>query len=261
LRARQTAQDETNEDVKRVLRGIIQKQGSGDSIQLISAKVLRAQLQVKPLCLDHFFERMNRTIAVWTDKTFAIEDESIAPLTPVSPSDAIRTLRTSRTTLNAQGKDPLNESYTIATALVGGSRRRGRSTSSRLSSPSNQKKLKGSFLAEKKSAHSLNFDDEIEDSDNGVATNGSHESRGLSELPRPRRMSPSNNVGKEKRNTPSKKSQAKKYAGNRIWSDEEKQAIKEGIRKGLTGNWAKIKSTYEVILADRTSGQIKVRMH
>jgi hypothetical protein len=250
---RQTAQNEKNANVRRVLQGIIQKQDSDGNIQLVNVKRLRAQLKIKPLCLDHFLERLDRAVRYWMKAAFAIEDEENIHPPPDSPSRMIRRLRASRATLNAQGEDPLEESYAMAVAAVGGSRRRSRSPSSRHRTPS-RKRARGALLAKKKSAHSIEFDDDLEDdddddSDDG-ATNGSN--RGLSDMPRRRRKSSIT------RKSPIKPSQQKQYSGRRIFSDEEKRAIKEGMRQGLTGKWAEIKELYSVILADRTSGQIKV---
>ena len=55
------------------------------------------------------------------------------------------------------------------------------------------------------------------------------------------------------------KSQTKKYEGRRVFSDEEKRAIREGVRELGVGKWAPIKEMYNVILQDRTSQQIKVQ--
>jgi len=54
-----------------------------------------------------------------------------------------------------------------------------------------------------------------------------------------------------------RKSQTKKYEGRRQWTEEEKNAIKEGIVQIGYGKWALIKEHFEPILNDRTSGQIK----
>ena len=55
-----------------------------------------------------------------------------------------------------------------------------------------------------------------------------------------------------------RKSQRKSYKGRRVWTDEEKTAIKEGIKVQGKGKWADIKEAYAEILKDRTSQQIKV---
>jgi hypothetical protein len=110
----------------------------------------------------------------------------------------------------------------------------------------------GGLLAKKKTARSIEFDDDLEDDDDSDdgATNGS--TRRLSDTPRRRRKI------SVTRKSPIKPSQQKQYSGWRIFSDEEMRAIKEGMRQGLTGKWAEIKDMYSVILADRTSVQIKV---
>jgi hypothetical protein len=55
-----------------------------------------------------------------------------------------------------------------------------------------------------------------------------------------------------------RKSQEKKYEGRRRFTDEEKRAIKEGVREKGMGKWAEIKELYWATLQDRTSQQIKV---
>jgi hypothetical protein len=57
--------------------------------------------------------------------------------------------------------------------------------------------------------------------------------------------------------TSNRKKRTKAYEGRRIWSDDEKNAIKEGIKVIGVGKWADIKRRYSVLLGDRTGGQIK----
>mmetsp|Transcript_8863 Transcript_8863/g.18543 ORF Transcript_8863/g.18543 Transcript_8863/m.18543 type:complete len:171 (+) Transcript_8863:933-1445(+) len=54
-----------------------------------------------------------------------------------------------------------------------------------------------------------------------------------------------------------KRSQVKKYTGRRIWTDTEKNAIIEGIRRFGIGQWARVKDTFFMDLNMRTSGQIR----
>ena len=121
---------------------------------------------------------------------------------------------------------------------------------------SGSSKRGGRFLAPKQTARQIEFGDsqQIDDDDDDV----------LSEPDRPRPQSrnatgrsssfhsPSESPGKKM------KSQQKKYSGRRRWTDEEKNAIKDGARRFGIGKWAKIKEHFEV-LDMRTSGQIKVR--
>jgi hypothetical protein len=53
------------------------------------------------------------------------------------------------------------------------------------------------------------------------------------------------------------KSQQKCYIGRRAWTNEEKRAIREGIKIFGKGQWSVIKNHFKEELADRTSSQIK----
>ena len=151
------------------------------------------------------------------------------------------------------GVDPLEESLAMAEAVAGRCRSNERSFSG-MESPT--KKAKRAFYDKKHSSRALTFDD----SDNDDSIEDSDDDRfggpKLSSLPKRRVV-----VKSKKRRTSSSGallSQAKKYEGRRKWSDEEKRAIREGIRSFGVGKWAQIKGHYDIILADRTSGQIKV---
>jgi hypothetical protein len=54
------------------------------------------------------------------------------------------------------------------------------------------------------------------------------------------------------------RTQVKKYAGRRVWTDKERAAIKRGLVRFGESKWADIKDKYHSVLADRTSVQIKV---
>ena len=56
-----------------------------------------------------------------------------------------------------------------------------------------------------------------------------------------------------------KKNQVKLYNGRRIWSETEKNAVRDGVVRYGVGNWTQIKTCDAMILGNRTSGQIKVR--
>jgi hypothetical protein len=94
------------------------------------------------------------------------------------------------------------------------------------------------------------YKDEVEPSDNEEEP--SDDDAHLSESPTRRRAIRVHSPASRS------KSQIKKYEGRRRWTDEEKSAIKEGIRQLGKSKWAKIKELYGVILNDRTSMQIKV---
>ena len=117
---------------------------------------------------------------------------------------------------------------------------------------SGRSKRGGRFLAPKQTARQIEFGDsqQIDDDNDDV----------LSEPDRPRPQSriatgrsPSQSPGKKM------KSQQKKYNGRRFWTEEEKNAVKDGARRLGIGNWAKIKEYHDEGLQMRTSGQIKVR--
>mmetsp|Transcript_9154 Transcript_9154/g.23194 ORF Transcript_9154/g.23194 Transcript_9154/m.23194 type:complete len:546 (-) Transcript_9154:2010-3647(-) len=119
---------------------------------------------------------------------------------------------------------------------------------------SSSSKRGGRFLAPKQTARQIEFGDsqQIEDNDDV-----------LSEPDRPRPQSRNATGTSSSFRSPSqspgqrKKSQLKKYKGRRSWTDEEKNAIKDGARRLGIGNWAKIKEYHDEVLDMRTSGQIK----
>jgi hypothetical protein len=69
----------------------------------------------------------------------------------------------------------------------------------------------------------------------------------------------SNKQSPEKRLTPSppKRSQIKKYAGRRQWSEEEKRHINLGIQRFGVGSWSAMWTEYKDIFKDKTTGQMK----
>jgi len=114
------------------------------------------------------------------------------------------------------------------------------------SSSKKRKRQGGDLLDKKPSATSINFDD-----DDASIPDPPNDSM-ISDLP--------NRAINVKEGSPERKfrtSQQKSYDGRRIWTDEEKHAIKQGMRSYGIGKWAEIKSMYSTILKDRTSGQIK----
>eukprot|EP00980_Cylindrotheca_fusiformis_P028135 scaffold22583_cov106-Cylindrotheca_fusiformis.AAC.6 len=130
-------------------------------------------------------------------------------------------------------------------------------------SSSRKRRKSGSLYTKKSSARALSFDDSQTDGTEILSEPGADAV--LSELPtratpRSKRVKKRNNDTPESQRSSGStvaKSQQKKYAGRRRWTDEEKRAIKEGIRQKGVGNWAQIKEMYKVVLKDRTSGQIK----
>lgn len=129
----------------------------------------------------------------------------------------------------------------------------------------------GRLLRKNQSATRLTFDDgdpieESDDGDDDIASNiAKASSVTLSDLPtRPnKRMIQIHPNVKKSNQTPGLAaipSQQKNYEGRRRFTDEEKRAIREGVRVFGKGHWAVIKDKYSIILNDRTSGQIKVCM-
>lgn len=99
----------------------------------------------------------------------------------------------------------------------------------------------------KKSATQMRFDDDDDDE-----IPDPPEETLLSDLPN-RAAAPTSPSPRKK----VKKSQQKSYDGRRVWTDQEKQAVKQGIRDFGVGQWAEIKKRWKVVLKDRTSQQIK----
>ena len=168
-------------------------------------------------------------------------------------SDQTERLHRAREAL-AAGVDPLRESVAIAEAVGRRPRSNERTSSQQGSSQKRRRPAGSAFYDKKKSSKALTFDDSEEDDS---IEDSEDDQRGRPSLTSP----PKRRVVVKKRRLSSDGvllSQAKKYEGRRKWSDEEKRAIREGIRTFGLGKWAIIKEEYDIILRDRTSGQIKV---
>jgi hypothetical protein len=167
-----------------------------------------------------------------------------------SEDGAVQQLRHARVALNQEGEDPLHDSIRLA-STIGRSPSVPDRQSSRHSSTKKKRPREGNLLRKKKTAKRLDFEDAVEDE-----LSESDEDVVLSELPsRAIRVNPNPSPSPAAK---PRRSQEKKYDGNRRWTDEEKHAIKEGIRELGVGKWAPIKDLYKVTLEDRTSQQIKV---
>ena len=177
------------------------------------------------------------------------------PLTEMlTAREQIHNLRNVRAKLDERVDDPLEQIYATAAGAAASPNRRRRSASSQHSgslrkrsassrhSNSSRKKARGRMLERKRTAQSLEFSEDDSDDECG------------SDRRRIRR----NSTGSELSPWKHKKSQKKKYDGRRIWTDEEKDAIKEGMRMFGKGKWAAIKKQFSALLEDRTSSQIKV---
>lgn len=186
---------------------------------------------------------------------------------------AVQTLRTSRARLMESVDDPLAEA--VAAAANASSPRGGkravsktlqtqsddeedeeedepRKPAAKKSSSKKRKRQGESLLKKKKSATKLSFDDD--DDDDEDIPDPPEDGTLLSDLPE--RAAAAKSSRKTPKKSP-KRTQVKSYAGRRVWTDQEKRAVKEGIRHFGLGKWADIKGYYEVILQYRTSTQIK----
>lgn len=146
-----------------------------------------------------------------------------------------------RETLKNDVRDPLNESRTIAEAamlLRETSRRRGNE---------NQRAEEGSFLKKKASSTKITFDD----SDNESV----EDAKALTEVPEHARLAPSQGVLKYESTHPNLTT--KGHRKRRRFTEEEKTAIKLGVRKFGFGKWSNIKDYYGEELRSRTSVDIK----
>ncbi|VEU38709.1 unnamed protein product [Pseudo-nitzschia multistriata] len=195
-----------------------------------------------------------------------------------SQTDALQRLQRSRARLRERVEDPMSE--TVAAATLAQLNKEGKHPSPMPSgdepqddehsekendrterSPSNTTAVKkykrrrgmspitkGRMLDKKRSATRLDFtqsdDEEIEDPE--------VQDEVLPDVRRPIQVRTSPGTPSKK-----KRSQEKSYQGRRVWSDIEKQAVKDGIIRFGVGMWARIKNDKGVILRDRTSGQIK----
>ncbi|CAJ1961641.1 unnamed protein product [Cylindrotheca closterium] len=176
---------------------------------------------------------------------------------------AVQNLRSSRARLMDSVDDPLEEA--VAAASKASTPRGGRRAATKIpaepeeeedvkpeakNSSSKKRKRKGGeeLLKKKKSATQMSFDD---DDDEDIPDPS--EDTLLSDLPERAAAS----TPKKSPKTSPKRTQIKQYAGRRAWNDQEKNAIKQGIRELGTGKWAQIKERWKVTLQYRTSGQIK----
>ena len=239
---------------------------------------LREAFSDKPFTFDRFDDRMDLLIGEWCAECF--HEPRLAPFyfpdqmeqvpatttttmdSPQNPIQVMNTLRTKRRNLKNTGDDPLQDSLRLAELLSG-----------QLSAVAAASKMSGttardppdsrrasSLYGRKRSATQLEFDDDDEEDIESDDPNGDG-TRHLSSLPDPSALhiaADGGNGGDESpRRIKKRKSQQKKYEGKRPWSEEEKTAIIEGMRRHGKGNWAEIKKDYDVLFAMRTSGQIK----
>jgi hypothetical protein len=217
----------------------------------------------KPLTFDKFDDRVEALMADWVE--FSFEEPKLSPFyfpdgVAENSAEALMRLREARHLLKHEGTDPLEESIRLANTLSAGnsaSPNRGRT---RAPGSHSRRRAGSSMYKRKATATRLEFeeDDEEEVNSNDPTVGTYH----LSKLPR-REARPEFEESDEEYSPNKKKrrkSQEKKYQGKRPWSDEEKMAIVEGIRKLGLSKWAKIKKKYDVLFELRTSSQIKVSL-
>jgi hypothetical protein len=243
------------EEEDKMIKGFILGMGTrvDDKNELAPLSQLRNTMRTKPYSWLLFVHRVEKNLRAWIKDTMEERPSLNVAYGLGEEQNAVNRLARARAILDAQGDDPLQESINLADQAIG---TQPPVASPRKSSSKKQKRANPSFYEKQKSATRLSFgdsqpDDIIDDDEEEEEEGAAH----LSTLPSPARSA----SRKRKRKSPMKKSQVKKYDGRRKWSDEEKRAIKEGIRDLGTGKWAAIKDLYSVILEDRTSGQISVR--
>lgn len=222
---------------------------------------LREAFGEKPFNFSRFDVRIDGLMVEWCDTLF--DEPRLNPfyfpdeVTDQDPVQILNNLRDKRRTLRDTGLDPLEDTIRLAEAVA------DRPDTATARDPPDARRA-STMYQRKKSAVQLRFDEsEEEDVDSEDPTRD--RTRHLSKVPTPRGspMRKRHSVGSEDGGdgTPSRKksrkSQQKKYEGRRQWSDDEKNAVAEGIRKFGIGNWARIKDHYNVLFSMRTSGQIK----
>jgi hypothetical protein len=268
------------EEEDELVKGMILKLGTnGDKHEkkLRRLAELRKLMLVKPFSWQVLVERVEKNLRAWTIDTMeerpllnlvycgGLEEQRQVTATSPSPAagatgNAVARLTRARTTLHAQGDDPLQESMDLANQAMG---TQPPDASPKISSTRKQKRAKASFYDKHEAATRLSFgdsqptDDIIDDDDDDGDDDDEDDEPGAARWLV--RSASGSRRKRKSRASPGKKTQQKKYEGRRRWTEEEKRAIKEGIRELGVGKWADIKAMYSVLLDERTSGQIKVR--
>lgn len=268
---REVMESEEDESVKTALGFLLEKdRKSFKPLKELQAILLDGR---RPYSYDRLIERTDRLVQVWAEIVFDVptlaglyvhaEDKRME-------SRAMDRLHRSRARLDDSVIDPLPEMVAAAARA-----KRGLSQSSTHREDGNDEfydaqeppiqgtkrrrsrsRHGGRLLEPKKSAVQLAFTQEEEGDGDDI-----EESEDEEVLPSVERR-PLHSRGNRPSLTSRKRtrSQQKKYEGKRSWTDDEKNAIKEGILMCGKGNWALIKERFSEILDLRTSGQIKVRL-
>ena len=280
-----------DKSVRSALSGLVVSDESTGELELKELQELRESLCGNAvLSLTKTCERIKKKCMMWSKDVFGTpkfdsvffpededeeeySDENVNPaisqqetMDAEANAAAILKLREARLKLKKTGKDPKEEMLALASKTVEAKKSPasvkkakkspGPASIQISSSPPVERGEAGYLLKRKDNATSLQFndsqspaeDEELSEPDGSAV---------LSELPQ-RAV----NVKRKRLSTGSdgikkKKSQEKKYQGRRMWTEVEKQAIREGVRSLGAGQWADIKQRYKTIFEYRTSGQIK----
>lgn len=179
---------------------------------------------------------------------------------------ALQRLQLSRERLNSHVEDPL--ASTVVAAATAKRKRRtesendddrdddtsvgdraftGRTKKIKKKQQTKSPRVQKTMFEKKKSATRLNFTPEKENDIDSVEDSMGETLPDVKERPNIVSLYPRRTL----------KSQEKKYEGRRFWTDDEKNAIIEGVKYFGLGRWADIKKKYSEELEFRTSGQIK----
>jgi len=242
--------------------------------QFMTIGELKEAFSDKPFTFDRFDDRIDVLMVEWC--TLFLSEPRLSPfyfpdnveeiVERRNPAEVMNNLRTKRRNLRNTGEDPLEESLRLAETAVAPPRKTVAAEPPR--DPPDSRRA-SSLYKRKRSATQLQFDDDeesvIDDEENvssGNRNNGDGGTHQLSNLPVSRTPRIADTSNDELMDSPTRRakkrtSQQKKYDGKRSWGEEEKNAIVEGIRLHGLGNWAAIKSEFDILFAMRTSGQIK----
>jgi hypothetical protein len=253
--------------IKKPLNFLLTENESTGDLQLKELGTLRSIVLSSPFSFEKFSAKVIQTLQEWATDMFETprlhpvyfpdeDEEEEADMEEQDQDAAVNNLRSARSGLKESFQDPLEETLEQAAKATRGSKRSPR-VADEVASGNSPRKLQkvGHLLHKKATARALTFDDSVQDDETENLSEPGDDAV-LSDLPE-RAKSRSVRVQIRSSMSPRKPSQIKKYAGRRQWTDEEKRAIKEGIRQRGVGNWADIKELYFVVLRDRTSGQIK----
>jgi Myb-like DNA-binding domain len=213
---------------------------------------LREAFSDKPFNFDRFNDRIDILMGEWCSEFF--NEPRLAPFyfpdnldaPSQHPIELLSNLRKRRRSLRNTGEDPLKDSLRLAELATG-----------KVPAPRDppDSRRASSIYKRKNSATQLQFEDDEEVESDDPNGDGTHQ---LTNLPVRGAVEAERNTDEDSpRRKKGRKSQQKKYEGKRTWSDDEKNAIIEGLRTHGKGSWASIKEEYDVLFSMRTSGQIK----